>query len=194
MNPPERKAALRRELLAKRAVLSGRLEKDEAMFRQVLALPQYRRAGRVFLYVSTPREPDTGRLLRAALEAGKEVFAPVCAPEGGAMAFYRVESEACLRPGRFGILEPDPAAGGPACFPEGQDAEETLVVVPGVAFDLRGFRLGYGKGYYDRFLAGVDRNTVGLCYRELFLPELPAEEHDQRVRRVVTEAGCTACR
>ena len=183
----EQKAALRKDLLARRKALLARSEKDKALLRQMLRLPLYREARRVLLYMSLPEEADTRGLLRAALEAGKEVFAPVCAPQGTDMAFFRVTSERSLRPGRFGILEPErwePLGMGPA-----------LCVVPGLAFDLQGRRLGYGKGYYDRFLAEHDHITaVGLCYRELLLPQLPAEEHDQRVKLVVTEDGCLACR
>ena len=147
-SPQAEKAALRRELLRKRRQLPGRPEKDRAIFQVITALPQYRQARRLYLYVSTGEEPDTRQLLLAALQAGKEVYAPRCLERPGEMAFLRVTGEEDLAPGKFGIYEPDPRRCPPA--PEG---EEGLCLVPGLAFDRSGFRLGYGKGYYDRFLA-----------------------------------------
>ena len=188
-SPQAAKAALRRELLRKRRQLPGRPEKDRAIFQVITALPQYRQARRLYLYVSTGEEPDTRRLLLAALQAGKEVYAPRCLERPGEMAFLRITGEEDLAPGKFGIYEPDPRRCPPA--PEG---EEGLCLVPGLAFDRSGFRLGYGKGYYDRFLAAHPHlETVGLCYGALLLPRLPAAPHDQRVRLVATEAGAIPC-
>lgn len=186
----EKKAALRKKLLTRRRGLEKRAEKDEAIFRQVTELPLYCRAQRLFFYVNAPFEVDTRKLLRTALEAGREVYAPVSGTTGD-MVFRRVWKETSLRPGRFGIWEPDPQAPQAAFPPEAGQGD--LCLVPGIAFDRRGFRLGYGKGYYDRFLAEHPMTAVGLCYRELLLPELPAEKHDRNVALVATEAGCTAC-
>lgn len=141
--------------------------------------------------MSTPWEADTQRLLAVALLAGREVFVPRCL-SGREMGFFRIFRMEDLKPGRFGILEPDPARCPPMEVEEGFDG--ALCLAPGVAFDAGGFRLGYGKGYYDRFLAGKKIVCVGLCYRELVLERLPADEHDQRVGFLATEDGCMACR
>lgn len=182
------KDELRREALRKRAALPDREERDRAIFEAVSALPQYRNAQRLLFYVSVGSEPDTRRLLRAALEEGREVYAPFCPPGDGDMRFCRVRALSELRPGRFGIPEPDPALEREGGW------EGALVLTPGAVFDRRGYRLGYGKGYYDRFLAGKELESVGLCYRELVLPRLPAEEHDRRVRLLATEDGIFVCR
>lgn len=188
-SPQGEKAALRRELLQRRRKLSGRPEKDRAIFRVITALPQYRQARRLYLYVSIGEEPGTRRLLLAALQAGKEVYVPRCLQQPGEMAFFRIAGEGDLSPGKFGIPEPDPARCPPA-----PDGEEGLCLVPGLAFDRLGFRLGYGKGYYDRFLAAhPNLEPVGLCYGALLLPRLPAAPHDQRVRLVAMEAGAFPC-
>ena len=118
-SPQAAKAALRRELLRKRRQLPGRPEKDRAIFQVITALPQYRQARRLYLYVSTGEEPDTRRLLLAALQAGKEVYAPRCLECPGEMAFLRVTGEEDLAPGKFGIYEPDPRRCPPA--PEGEE-------------------------------------------------------------------------
>lgn len=190
MGAREEKAALRRACLQKRAALPGREEKDRAIFRHVTALAQWRQAGQVYLYLSARGEPDTFALARAAWAAGKEALAPLCLDGEGHMRFYAFTSLAQLRPGRWGLLEPDPQQCAPARPPEGRRA---LCLVPGLAFDRSGARLGYGKGYYDRFLAATETDTVGLCYQALLMDRLPAASHDKRVGLVATEAGVTVC-
>lgn len=181
------KAALRREFAALRKALPRRQELDSSIREKVLALLAYRRAKQVLFYLSAGSEPDTWELLDQALGEGKTVCAPRCLDSEGSMAFYRVTSRQELIPGRFGLWEPDPER----CSPAG-DVTGALCLVPGLAFDREGFRLGYGKGYYDRFLAGHSVETVGLCYGELLVPRLPRGPFDQRVSCVVTEAGVTA--
>jgi len=187
------KDRLRGELLARRSAIRDRERKDKAIFEAVSALPLYQKAGQILFYVSTSEEADSRKLLAAALREKKEVFVPLCFPESR-LAFYRIRCMEDLRPGHFGILEPEPSQCKELALEPGKSFEGALCLVPGVAFDLRGCRLGYGKGYYDRFLAGRSIPTVGLCYRELVLPELPAEEYDQRVGLLATEEGCVACR
>lgn len=186
----EEKQALRRELLALRRGLPGREEKDAAICRQVTALEEWRQAARVLFYLSTPEEADTWALVRLALQEGKEAFAPVCGPADGQMAFFRFDSLSQLHRGRWGIWEP---AGGPRA--PVHDGRRAICLAPGIAFDREGRRLGYGKGYYDRFFAAgrYHIKTVGLCYQALFRDSLPGEEHDQRVGLVATEAGVFPC-
>lgn len=186
----EEKAALRRSILKQRIALSGREEKDRAICRHILSLPQWARAQSIYLYLSVKGEPDTTALIKAAWAAGKEVLAPVCGPGEGQMSFFPFKSFESLRPGRWGILEPAPGPQGPRAPVPG---EKALCLVPGLAFDRTGTRLGYGKGYYDRFLAAGRMDTAGMCYEEFFLDSLPAGSHDKKVGLVATEAGITAC-
>lgn len=180
----EKKAPLRRELLARRDALPGREERSRAIQRQVLALPEYRRARRLLLYLSQGSEVDTWPLLDRALAQGRAVYAPRCLDGQGNMAFYRVFSREDLAPGRFGLLEPIPGRCPPL-----ERGQGDLCLVPGLAFDREGYRLGYGKGYYDCFLAAQPVRTVGLCFEALLLPRLPRGPFDRQVARLVTEAG-----
>ena len=134
------KAALRRELLARRDALPGRAEKSRAIQSRVLALPEYQRARRVLLYLSKGSEVDTWPLLDCALAQGKEVYAPRCLERPGEMAFYRVSSREDLQAGAFGLLEPIPGRCPPL-----ERGQGDLCLVPGLAFDREGYRLGYGK-------------------------------------------------
>lgn len=180
----EKKAPLRRELLARRDALPGREERSRAIQRQVLALPEYRRARRLLLYLSQGSEVDTWPLLDRALAQGRAVYAPRCLDGQGNMAFYRVFSREDLAPGRFGLWEPLQER-----CPLLTEWEGALCLVPGIAFDREGFRLGYGKGYYDRFLGSRPVEAVGVCFEGLLLPRLPRGPFDRQVARLVTEAG-----
>ena len=177
------KEALRRALRQRRDALPDRAGKSLAIRRAVEALPLFREARQLLCYVSVGSEPDTRPLLREALAQGREVYAPVCLP-GRRLAFYRVARWEDLRPAAFGLLEPDPGA-APRWSPKGT----AVCLVPGLAFDRRGFRLGYGGGYYDRFLEEWPLPTVGLCFEESLLPALPAEAHDRPVGAVATQRG-----
>lgn len=181
---PQEKAALRRELSVRRDSLENREQLDQAIRERVWALSAYENAEKLLLYLSKGSEPDTWKIFDRALAQGKEVYAPRCLDGQGTMAFYQVKSREELIPGRFGLLEPSPEGRFPLGDPEG-----ALCLVPGLAFDEEGYRLGYGKGYYDRFLAEHPVMAVGLCYKELLLPQLPRGPYDRQVNCLVTEAG-----
>ena len=180
----QEKAALRRELLAQRDAVPQREEKSRAVGDGVLALPAYQKARQVLLYLSKGSEVDTWEVFARAVAEGKEVYAPRCLDGEGTMGFFQVTSPQELLQGRFGLWEPDPRRCAPWRWREG-----ALCLVPGIAFDRQGYRLGYGKGYYDRFLAGFSGTAAGLCFRELALERLPRGPQDRRVDVLVTEAG-----
>ena len=180
----QEKAALRRELLAQRDAVPQREEKSRAVGDGVLALPAYQTARQVLLYLRKGSEGDTWEVFARAVAEGKEVYAPRCLDGEGTMGFFQVTSPQELLQGRFGLWEPDPRRCAPWRRREG-----ALCLVPGIAFDRQGYRLGYGKGYYDRFLAGFSGTAAGLCFRELALERLPRGPQDRRVDVLVTEAG-----
>jgi 5-formyltetrahydrofolate cyclo-ligase len=178
---PLLKKILRSEIKKRLALLSPgdfRVRGEEAalLLRDSPLWTQYET---VFLFLSLPDEIDTQPLLELALEAGKQVFAP-CA--GGRLTFYRVFSAAGpWAEGPFGIREPLPLDPGPAESPP-------LIIVPGLAFDMRGRRLGRGRGYYDRFLA-VGGRSIGLCMPCQLVPQVPVEDRDQTVDGLCTGEG-----
>jgi 5-formyltetrahydrofolate cyclo-ligase len=149
---------------------------------QLVSLEEFRLADCIALYAPAHNETDTAGILAVAISAGKRVLYPaVC---GDRMVFRQVNGMECLSEGCFGILEPCPTGND-----HGAD-EPDLIVVPGVVFDLSGHRIGYGKGFYDRFLLHPDRSAhlVGLCHDFQLLEEgIPAESHDIRMELVVTD-------
>jgi len=146
-----------------------------------MTLDVFSEAATIALYAPIRNEVDTALIFGEARRVGKRVLYPrVCNEE---MLFYEVEDAGELKQGAFGILEP--CVTGEGLPPDAAD----LIVVPGVAFDSSGHRLGFGKGYYDRFLARLRRPVilVGLCHDFQLLKQVPREEHDIRMQYIVTE-------
>ena len=148
---------------------------------QLFACPEWQDAGTVFCYVGTERELDTTEILLTALGSGKRLAVPKV--EGkGVMTAREIRGLNELVSGAMGI--PEPAEYTPVIAKEDID----LVIVPGIAFDKTGYRLGYGGGYYDRYLSGLSLSTIGLCPESRLLSDIPRETHDQAVQIMITEA------
>ena len=184
------KAALRRRLLAGRARLSPdqRAAAARALRDAVLELPQVQMAGTIAAYYSLSSEPDTHGLVYALWKRGGYVLLPLLRPDAD-LDWASYEGPDSLRPGPRGLAEP----GEPA---RGMDAvtRADLVLVPALAVDRGGVRLGRGGGSYDRALARVAPGipTIALLYDGELLDEVPADDHDQRVRLVARpSAGIT---
>lgn len=157
-------------------------ERDEAIAAQVRRLWQYQSNDILLTYVSTEIEVDTFRIINQALEDGKKVAVPRCVPDSRNMEFYYITSIDELSPGMFGVLEP-------LVCPEKlyQERDGGLCIVPAFSYDWRGYRLGYGKGYYDRFLSRFEGNIVGICYSDCVQRSLPHGRYDRPVELLVTE-------
>lgn len=159
-----------------------REEADRSIAETVRKLWQYRVSRQILVYVSTPIEVDTHRIITQALADGKRVAVPRCVPDTRNMEFYYIESMDDLSPGSFGVLEPqaDPAR-------LVSDFSYAMCLIPAFSYDFSGYRLGYGKGYYDRFLAGFDGHMIGLCYSSCVRRSLPHGRFDRSVQLLVTE-------
>ncbi len=207
-NPAEQKRKRRILARKRRAALtdSQRREREERILELFLASDGYLGCERILTYVSFRDEVSTHELIRRALRDGKRVFCPRTEPleRGGGMEFYEIRSFEELRPGYQGILEPAPDPGQrwpeAAANEDGKDGPVSercradLMVLPGAAFDRRGCRLGFGGGYYDRFLAGrKGLSTLALAFSCQIEEELPEEDGDIRVQRILTEKGEISC-
>ena len=182
----DRKKEFRKKALAIRDGIGDaeRARKDDRLFRKLSEVYRYKAAGTVGLYCSYRSEAGTRALIEQALSEGKQVYLPGCVTETPpTLALYRIESLEDLREGYKGILEPDPAR----CERLSKGQRLDVVVVPGVAFDKKLHRMGYGKGYYDRFLGARDTFSIGLAYKEQVYDEIPASEYDQRMDMIVTD-------
>lgn len=149
---------------------------------QLMNLSEYHRCDTVLSYVSTQFETDTHRIIDTALADGKRVAVPRCINHTGDMEFYYITDRSELKLGAFGILEPVPVADRLFI-----NTASSLCIVPALAYDVDGYRLGYGGGYYDRFLAGYSGVSVGICQSDCVCEALPHNDFDQRVSVIITE-------
>ncbi len=189
------KTSLRSLLRARRSSLSsgeeGALRSRRAQER-LLAGEHWRMCRRVAAYVSVKGELGTELILGEALRSGRELFLPRCRVQGeegwpGGMDFISCAGLEALAPSGSGIPEPALVPASRLLTAEELRMPDTLIVVPALAFDRRGFRIGYGGGYYDRLLAEASCPSVGLTFHELLLEEVPREPWDRPVQAVCTE-------
>jgi 5-formyltetrahydrofolate cyclo-ligase len=178
------KRTLRQQILARRRTLSHDQWRAASQMaqQQLISLAEFTQADCIALYAPVHKETDTANILVEAFRTGKRVLYPAVCDDR--MVFRQVDGVECLAEGCFGILEPCSTG----C--DHQADEPDLIVVPGVAFDQSGHRIGYGKGFYDRFLQhpGRKAHLVGLCHDfQLIAGSIPAEEHDIRMELIVTD-------
>lgn len=155
---------------------------DSNIQSRLLALREYAGADTMFTYVSKPIEVDTIALIKTAFADRKKVAVPRCIPDTYDMEFFYITSLDDLEKGNFGVLEPILSK----CR-KVTDFSKGFCIVPGLSFDSQGYRLGYGKGYYDRFLAGFGGTTVGICYSGCVQWNLPHGYYDKPVDILITE-------
>lgn len=178
------KQALRQEIKLWRKSLAPeeKAQMDERICARVTGLREYAACDTLLTYVSTPIEVDTWPLIERALADGKRVAVPRCIDGTRQMAFYYIRSYDDLAPGTFGVLEPLPER----CA-LWKPAGTCLCIVPALAYDRAGFRLGYGAGYYDRFLSGYHGAKVGIIYQHNLRARLWSGRFDIPIELLVTE-------
>lgn len=155
---------------------------DAEIQSRVLTLREYMETDVIFTYVSRGIEVSTMELIFAAWANGKKVAVPKCLPDTNEMEFYIIKSMDDLAPGHYEIPEPIPEK-----CEKITDFSHGVCIVPGLSFDAEGYRLGYGRGYYDRFLKQFDGTSIGLCYASYVKYKLPRSNYDMPVDYISTE-------
>lgn len=181
----ELKRAIRASALATRRALTPEhvAHKSDAILQRLRSLSEFESARTILTYVSSKdNEVDTMPLIRGALEKNKPVAVPVAVPSTREMVWSELKSLDELEPSTFDILEPREQ-----CLRPVQPAETDVAIVPGIAFDTACHRIGYGGGYYDRFLAAFRGKRIALAYEVQIYDSIPAEPHDLPVDIIVTE-------
>lgn len=180
------KQQMRVEASARRAKQPNADRLSRRIFEQLTALSEYVHARAMMVYLDVRSEVRTRWFLPTAWAEDKRVVVPYC--DNGDIELFRLQSIDELAPGTMGVMEPKPE------LRHRQDrkvepTELDLIVMPGLAFDRHGGRLGYGKGYYDRFLHQLrdDATKLALCFECQLFPEIPVLAHDVRMDRVITE-------
>lgn len=156
-------------------------EWDEMILKKITSTHFYKAAKTLLCFVSKPVEVDTFGLLQHAFDAGKTVAVPKCLDREGHMAFYIIKSFADLKADTFGLMEPDLSVCEPVT-----DFTDAVCILPAFAFDTEGYRIGFGKGYYDRFLQRFQGVKAGICYPSCMTNRLPHGRFDVPADYVVT--------
>lgn len=183
----DRKQEIREQAHANRKAQENKEQLSQQICETFAALPEYRAAKCVQFYLDVRTEVRTRHYLPTALSHGKRIVVPWCTKEGE-LELFRLESMDELSVGMYKILEPKEEL---RQFPEKRIdvLEVDMIMVPGVAFDRRGGRMGHGFGYYDKLLEHARRETplVALAFECQLFPEIPTQSHDIFMDKVITE-------
>lgn len=184
------KKELRKEAKVYRNIMSekDRLALSADIGNNLKHINEFREADEILIYVSLKGEVETLKLIQELLVEGKKaVYCPLTYKNE--MEFYRIFSLDDLKEGNFHVLEPTPIAERKLKF---LSERCYCMILPGLMFDMKGNRLGYGKGYYDKYLAKISHEikitTIGLTYEGTLIKEIPIENTDQNIDYVVTES------
>lgn len=182
------KSILRKQYKLRRASLftsdDDKKKADNAIKEYFISLKKSHNISVFLVYVSFRDEVDTKELIEYLLSGGSKVAVPRCY-DNGRMEFFVISSLENLRTSAYGILEPEDDERFRVT-----DFEDSLCIVPGLAFDSSGMRIGYGGGYYDRFLEKHENViSVGFCYDLLIEKSVLTEKHDRKVDYIITEKG-----
>lgn len=140
----------------------------------------------IMLYKALGNETDTETIIREAIAKGKKVALPVTDAKNGRITPFMADADTSFEKGGFSVMEPQNTA-------VVQNGEIDVVVVPGIAFDLQGNRIGFGKGCYDMFLEKCSAVKIGLCYDFQVVDEIPTEAFDIKMDYILTEKGLFRC-
>jgi 5-formyltetrahydrofolate cyclo-ligase len=182
-----RSLRLTKEKIRSRILLQLKKQKEEERRRKIRVIKKkllkeksFRKAKKIMFYIALGGEVDTASMIREALKLGKIVALPVCQKNRAALRPCLLDDHRHLRRGPYGVLEPAARR-----YIDGRELD--LVIAPGVAFDRKGNRLGRGKGYYDRFLESIPKDTpsIGLAFDLQVLPQIPTSAHDKRVKKLI---------
>jgi len=181
---PELKKSLRKKLIEQRKAEDAEYSKkaDDGIFRNITAMPEFISAETIFVFVSVDGEVDTRRLISHAIKNGKRVVVPKCL-KFGIMETREIKGEEDLVPGKYDIPEPRPECRN---VPKN---EIDFAVVPCLACDMSGMRIGYGGGFYDRFLGDRDMICAAVCKSRYIIENIPSEDHDEPVDFIISEKG-----
>jgi 5-formyltetrahydrofolate cyclo-ligase len=186
----EEKKQIRKRMQAKLQQLTDEEKQtyDKQIAEKLYELPQWKNADTIAITISKGKEIDTIPIIKQAWSEGKTVSVPKCDPTTKSMAFRQITSFSQLESVYFGLLEPIETVTS-----EVNKSDMDIIIVPGICFSKNGYRIGYGGGYYDRYLQHVSALTVSLAYCFQVVDSLPIEEHDVPVQMIITNEGVIQC-
>ncbi len=187
------KKKLRKKFSSKRDLLSGIkiFEKSQKIKEKLFSLNEFKKAKTIFTYVSFKSEARTNEIISDSLKKKKKIAVPIVSLRGKKMLLSEIKSLNELEPSKIGLFQPREE------FVRLMDKKKIdLVLVPGIAFDLNGNRIGSGKGFYDRFLSKISKKIpiIGLAFEEQITKKVPREKHDVRMHKIVTDKRIIECK
>lgn len=188
----EQKKSIRNMILEKRNALTTEeiTEAEKLIINNLMELEHFKQAKNVFCYLSFRSEVPTQAVIRYCQQQGKSLYIPACVDETKEMIISLYDSEVKLEPSKYGVLEPN---------------KDTIKIVdrnildvaimPGAVFDVKGYRIGYGAGYYDKFYARTDKQIykIALAYSFQIIDNVPKDDFDVPVDYIVTEKAVVKC-
>ncbi len=190
------KKKIRARLLRKRDSIPPELkvQKEAAIEKRLFELEEFKRATRLMAYVSFRSEVDTTRFLQDVINSGKKLVLPAVDSRHKVLRLYEIKETSELEYGYMGILEPGVREDRAVAL-----SDVDLVIIPGAGFDLKGNRLGYGGGYYDKLLSlspgpqSPPHLLVALAFEEQIVDEIPSEPHDIKMDIIITDNRLIRC-
>ena len=171
------KEELRARYIAIRKEIDDKFIRSEEICKEIVSLEEFSKANTIALYISLKDEVSTDYLIRESLLRGKMVAFPRV--HGEQLRFYKYNLSDKLEKSRFGVYEPLESS-------EYIDKNRIdLIIVPGICFDKSGNRLGFGKGYYDRYLKNMRGLSIGICFKEQIVDLVETDENDVRIKRLI---------
>ncbi|MFZ2197977.1 MAG: 5-formyltetrahydrofolate cyclo-ligase, partial [Thermodesulfovibrionales bacterium] len=178
------KAGIRKELLRRRDNIPPevRRAKNRMVFERMLSLDEFRNTSIIFFFASFRTEVDTAEMIKSSLSSGKRVLLPKVDKDRHELLLYEIRNLGELTPGYMGIPEP------PVSEQQMNINDADIVIIPGAGFDASGNRIGYGGGYYDRLLSGLQKDVpvIAPAYDEQVVDSIPSDPHDIKVQMIVT--------
>lgn len=186
----EKKKVLRSELKERLSRLDQKVyqAKSSIIHTVLFQQPDWLKAETIGVTLSQFPEVDTFAIIQKGWEEGKRMVVPKCYPEQKKMIFYEITSFEQVEKGYFNLFEPLPEKTKAV-----QKEDIDLLIVPGLGYSKDGYRIGFGGGYYDRFLKDFKGITLSLAFREQLVDEVPAETHDIPVQKLISEEGVIIC-
>ena len=172
------KAKLRSICKEKRKHIENKIEKEKTIAKKILNHEKVKKTNNILIYVSMDIEVATIELIKELFKLNKNIYVPKVI--GKNIKFYKIDSLNELKISKLGILEPITNI-------EYTNNNDSVCIIPGLMFSKNNNRLGYGGGYYDRFLKNCNTYKIGICFKEFLVDNLEAEKHDIKMNEVITD-------
>lgn len=180
MQVDELKQAYRQKYRNKILQDKERKNKENQITNRIINLEEYEKCSEIYIYISKDNEVDTKNIINLSFKYNKKVAIPYC--DNNCLKFFYIDSFEDVHKGRYNIYEPNTEYCQIA-----QQSVDTICIVPGICFDTKGYRLGHGKGLYDRFLCQFKGKCVGICFNSIVCDKIPIDKFDVSVDMIVTE-------